>query len=177
MIDDLNVTKNNVCVWRRSIQSSSLEAGLSSEKALKLPCRWQALFVKETSSVWHRNCKRHQQVCEAPNVTWKRWLLRFLQIYRAAYPPSHRLQAAPPGIFRPCRALSSSRPKGLICWACLRTASKRSPHLKGRLGSMRWARRAGITDRLGRLYPLCGGSGSSWLHPAWHIGPRLHLSV
>ncbi|KAF6732337.1 hypothetical protein FQA47_018115 [Oryzias melastigma] len=54
---------------RRSIQSSSLEAGLSSEKALKLPCRWQALFVKETSSVWHRNCKRHQQVCEAPNVT------------------------------------------------------------------------------------------------------------
>ncbi|RVE69113.1 hypothetical protein OJAV_G00074340 [Oryzias javanicus] len=53
----------------QSIWSSSLEAGFSSEKALQLPCRWQAVFMKETSSVWHRNCKRHQQVCEAPNVT------------------------------------------------------------------------------------------------------------
>lgn len=157
-------------VSQRQFLSDNTAAGLSSVKALKLVCRWQALFVKETSSfstvTEHvPTGVRHLSVW----VTWKSWLFTLLQVYTAGFLP--RLPSAPSVTVLPCHGLFLSRVKGLIHQVHARTTLQSAPGPRGTppsQRSMQWGRTGGILRMPCSLCPQPEGSRTFWLKPAHH---------
>lgn len=153
-------------VSQRQFLSDNTAAGLSSVKALKPVCRWQALFVTSSFSTVTEHVPtgvRHLSVW----VTWKSWLFTLLQVYTAGFLP--RLPSAPSVTVLPCHGRSSSRVKGLIQQVHARAPLQSAPGPRGTppsLRSMQWDRAGGILRMPWSLCPPPWGSRTFWLKPA-----------